>query len=381
MERTPRKKTDHNWYPPWAPRFWNGMRALDYYQLLRENRFQIDLSRYPMAGIVAGCSLLNSALGMAQSLTHGSRIRQTELVAPPIFVVGHWRSGTTLMHELLALDQRFAYPCNFDTFIPHHFLLSRFFLYRLVQLLMPGKRPMDDMEMGVASPQEDDFALCAFGAPSPYRRIAFPNRGGQDHLLLNIHNASPQQQLQIQEKMTSFLQALTLLYQKRLVLKSPPHTGRIEKIAEWFPEAKFIHISRHPYELVPSTMKLWKSLDKLMGFQAPRYDDGAIKNYIFECQDLMYSAYHQQKPQIPAGNIIEIRFEDLTSNPLACMQQVYEQLNLGNFPEVLPTIEKYFERKKQHKKNQLHLEDSLRLEIDAHWPIYMKLFGYQPAPC
>lgn len=376
MDPSPTTKTEHNWYPPWAPRFWNGMRAPDYYRLLRENRFQIDLVRYPMAGMVAGCSLLNSTLGLIQNITHGARIRRTELVAPPIFVVGHWRSGTTLMHELLALDSRFAYPCNFDAFIPHHFLLSRFFLYRLVQILMPGKRPMDDMEMGVASPQEDDFALCASGAPTPYRRIAFPNRGGQDHLLLNIHNASPQQLQQIQQQMTSFLQALTLLYRKRLVLKSPPHTGRIEKLAEWFPGARFIHISRHPYDLVPSTMKLWKSLDKLMAFQVPRYDDGAIKNYIFECQDLMYSAYHQQRSRIPSENLIEIRFEDLVANPLQSMERVYAELALEDFAQVRPAIENYFDRKRQHQKNQHRIEDSLRLEIDAHWQNYLKMFGY-----
>ena len=121
------------------------MRMGDYYSLLRENRFQIHPARYPMAVLVSGCTAINSVLAGVQQLTHGRRINQTELVAPPIFVIGHWRSGTTLMHELLALDQQLAFPSNFDAFIPHHFLISRFFFYPLIKLLMPSTRPMDNM--------------------------------------------------------------------------------------------------------------------------------------------------------------------------------------------------------------------------------------------
>jgi omega-hydroxy-beta-dihydromenaquinone-9 sulfotransferase len=371
------KSAPHNWYPPWAPRFWNGMRVRSYLRLLRENRFDIDLSRYPMTALVGICAVINSTLGAVQNLTHGKRIANAEMPAPPIFVIGHWRSGTTLMHELLALDQQFAYPSNFDAFVPNHFLLSRFVFHPIVRLLMPANRPMDNMEMGVGSPQEDDFALCAYGAPTPYRRIAFPNRTHRDHLLLNIANASEEELYSLEQAMKRFLDSLTVRYQKQLILKSPPHTGRVIKLAQWFPGAKFIHISRHPYDLVPSTMRLWKTLDQLMGFQFPRYDDVSLKNYIFECQDLMYAAYHQQRSMIPTENLIEIRFEDLVGNPLAEMERVYRQLQLNDFDRARPLIESYFNRKKSHQKNRFALDESLKMEIDARWPMYMEMFGYQ----
>ena len=353
------------------------MRLGDFVTLLRENRFQIHPSRYPMAALVGGCAAVNSVLSLTQKLAYGRRIRETELVGPPIFVIGHWRSGTTLMHELLTLDQRFAFPSNFDAFIPHHFLLSRFFLYPLVKMLMPSMRPMDNMSLGVASPQEDDFALCALGAPTPYRRIAFPNRSHRDHLLLNLANADADQLAELELAMQSFLKTLTVRYRRKLVLKSPPHTGRIAKLAEWFPGAKFIHISRHPDELVPSTMRTWKLLDKLQGFQVPRYDDASLKNYIFECQDLMYSAYALQRTGIPANQLIEVRFEDLVTQPIEQMQRVYHQLELEQFANVQPAIESYFVNKKDHQKNTLTLDESVRIEIDTHWAGYMELFGYR----
>lgn len=369
--------TKHNWYPPWAPRFWNGMRVGSFLALLRENQFQIDLARWPMTTIVGGCSVLNSTLGFVQQLTHGRRIEQAQLIAPPVFVIGHWRSGTTLMHELLALDSRYAFPNNFDAFVPNHFLLSRYWLYPIVKLLMPPSRPMDNMSMGVSSPQEDDFALSAFGAPTPYRRIAFPNRTHRDHLLLNLGNASELELERLRSAMERFLKALTVRYQKPLVLKSPPHTGRIEKLSQWFPGAKFVHVARHPYDLVPSTMRLWRALDQLMGFQLPRYDDTVLKNYIFECQDLMYSAYHQQRGLIPSKHLVEVRFEDLVEQPLVEMRRVYEHLELGEFEQIEPQLKSYFERKKNHKKNQFTIDDALRMEVDARWPIYRQMFGYE----
>lgn len=371
------KSPPHNWYPPWAPRFWNGMRLGDFVTLLRENRFQIHPSRYPMAALVGGCAAVNSVLSVTQKLAYGRRIRAAKLVGPPIFVIGHWRSGTTLMHELLTLDQRLAFPSNFDAFVPHHFLLSRFFFYPLVKMLMPSMRPMDNMSLGVASPQEDDFALCALGAPTPYRRIAFPNRSHRDHLLLNLANADADQLAELELAMQSFLKTLTVRYGRKLVLKSPPHTGRIAKLAEWFPGAKFIHISRHPYELVPSTMRTWKLLDKLQGFQVPRYDDASLKNYIFECQDLMYSAYALQRSGIPANQLIEVRFEDLVTQPIEQMQRVYRQLELEPFANVQPAIESYFVNKKDHQKNTLTQDEAVRIEIDTHWAGYMELFGYR----
>lgn len=352
------------------------MRIGDFARLLRENNFSIHPARYPMTVLVGGCAVVNSSLAAIQQLTHGKKIRETELLGPPIFVIGHWRSGTTLMHELLALDSRFAFPSNFDAFIPHHFLVSRFFFYPLVKLLMPPKRPMDNMSMGVASPQEDDFALCAYGAPTPYRRIAFPNRISTHHQLLNLANASEAELSELRTAMEQFLKTLTVRYQKQLVLKSPPHTGRIEKLAQWFPGAKFIHIARHPYQLVPSTMRLWQTLDQLQGFQLPKYDDATLQKYIFDCQQLMYTGYQQQRASLPTNQLIEIRFEDLVAAPLEAMSRVYSQLELASFANVQPAIENYFVSKQNHQKNSLSLEPGLQTEIDARWSGYKEMFGY-----
>ena len=348
----------------------------DYFRLLKENRFQVHPTRYPMAALTGVCSVVNSSLAQVQRLAYGKKIANAKLNGPPVFIIGHWRSGTTLMHELISMDQRFNFPSNFEAFIPTHFLVSRPVIYPLIRLLLPGRRPMDNMSMSASSPQEDDFALISFGAPTPYRRMAFVNRPNRDHLALNFDNASPIVESQLREAMETFLKSLTIRHQSRLVMKSPPHTGRVAQLAKWFPDAKFIHLSRHPYKLVPSTIRLWKLLDLLQSFQVVKYDDTWLKNYIFECKDLMYSSYFEHRDELPSNRLAEVRFEDLVDQPLEQLGKVYDQLELGGFEDVKPNLEDYFERKKSHKKNEHQLDEKLKLEIDSNWQDYMAEFGY-----
>src|SRR5690554_5831743 len=97
-----------NAYPAYAPRFWHGMRVRPYWRLMASNRFRVHPFRIPMAVLVAGCTLVNSSLARVQQLVYGRRLRDVQLSEPPIFILGHWRSGTTYLHELLSLDESFT---------------------------------------------------------------------------------------------------------------------------------------------------------------------------------------------------------------------------------------------------------------------------------
>ena len=66
-----------------------------------EPSLRITPSRIPLALSVSAATAANSLLAGTQSLFWNRRIEATKLPDDPIFVVGHWRSGTTLLHELL----------------------------------------------------------------------------------------------------------------------------------------------------------------------------------------------------------------------------------------------------------------------------------------
>ena len=53
-------------------------------------------------------------------------------------MIGHWRSGTTLLHELLVLDPRHTFPDTYACFAPNHFLVSGWWMKPCLQISVAG---------------------------------------------------------------------------------------------------------------------------------------------------------------------------------------------------------------------------------------------------
>jgi hypothetical protein len=231
---------------------------------------------------------INDLLAIAQSLTFGRRINRTQIERDPIFILGHWRSGTTFLHELMVTDPQFASPSTYQCFAPSHFLVSEWLMVRFGGFLLPQKRPMDNMDAGWRLPQEDEFALMNLGVPTPYLRIAFPQTQPQAMEYLDFRELTDEDRQQWREKFLWFIRALTCQHGgKQLVMKSPPHTGRLAELAELFPNAKFIHLTRDPRKLFLSTLRLWKSLEAVQAFQ-PHQSEATMREYVWECLTRMY---------------------------------------------------------------------------------------------
>ena len=328
-EKKPPQQSEGSKDRPWIPRFWDGMGFSTWICLLVRNRFAVAPSRVPMAIIVTLVSLMNSLFWLVQSALYGRKIAATDIEEDPIFVIGHWRSGTTLLHELLILDPRHTYPDTFACFAPDHFLVSGWLFRPLLRLLLPAKRPMDNMASGWDRPQEDEFALCNMGVPSPYLTISFPNRPPQCDEYLDLAGLSPRRRERWKRGLMWFLKCVTLRQPKRIVLKSPQHTCRVKTLLEMFPRARFVHIVRNPYEVFPSTMNLWNRLNRDQGLQIPTGE--GLEERVFETFNRMYEVFERDRRLIPAGQFCEVRYEDLVQDPVGQMRRAYEELALGEF--------------------------------------------------
>lgn len=365
-------------YPVWAPRFWHGMRSGDWLRLLAQHRFRISPGRLPMAGAISFFSMLNSVLHRVQQIRHGRRIERTAIEKPPVFIIGHWRSGTTFLHELLVRDPQFAYPTTYECFAPSHFLVSEWIIPKLIAWLMPKKRPMDNMGAGFDYPQEDEFALANLGCPTPYLHLAFPNDPPCYLELLDMVDVAEPVRERWERDVVYFVRALTLAQGRRLVLKSPPHTGRMGVLSRLFPGAKFIHIARHPEKLFISTRRLWWTLSHVQGLQVPH--DKERDAYIFACFERMYRGFEQQRSEIEPGHLCDIRYEDLVRDPMAQVQAIYEQLDLGGFAEVRETMEACLRDRRGYQPNRHQdMEPEIRVELRRRWSDYYERYGYAAA--
>ena len=113
------------------------------------------------------------------------------------------------------------------------------------------------------------------------------------------------------------------------MLKSPTHTARVRTILEVFPDAKFIHIVRDPLVLFPSTVRLWKSLSEVQGFQILRDDAGWIERHVLDTFVRMYECFEQDRELVPPGRLIDVRYEDLVADPVGQMRDVYRAARPG----------------------------------------------------
>jgi len=106
-----------------GPGVLSGIVLRDWVKLLRAEWRAIDFSRLPRVLTITTQSLKNSLLLMLERGRFDALLEKV-VVQPPLFVLGHWRNGTTHLHQLLAQDTRFAFPNTYQVSFPHTFLSS-----------------------------------------------------------------------------------------------------------------------------------------------------------------------------------------------------------------------------------------------------------------
>ncbi len=342
-------------------------------RVLAKNRFAISPSRLAAAFLITCFSLFNSCAALVQSLIFGRRIARTKLVDDPIFVLGHWRSGTTLLHELLVCDPRHSFVHTYACFCPNHFLVTGALTWFL-GIFLPSRRPMDAMEIRWDSPQEEEWALCNMGLPSPYLTMLFPNRPPQDPEYLDLRGVPREDVQRWQQKFRWLLQCLAVRDSRRVVLKTPLHTSRITVLLELFPRAKFVHIVRNPSVIFPSTVHTWRQLYRWEGIQVPRYD--GLEESVLATFERMYRAFEEEVSTIPPSQFCEVRYEDLTRDMPGQIRRIYEKLELKEFDQVLPRVQEYASKKSDYKKNRYEISPEMREQIHHRWRNYCEKYGY-----
>lgn len=363
----------------WTPRVWQGCNFPAFLRLLWKNRFAVAPRYLYMPVAITTVSLLNSGLQALQAAYFGPALRRTTLRHPPLFIVGHWRTGTTLLHEFLTLDPQFTSPNTYHCFAPNHFLLTERLARVCLRWMLPSHRPMDNMPMGWDRPQEDEFALCMMGQPSPYLTIAFPNHPPQDMAALDVDPLPPRQRQAWKDAFVSFLHRVSLRDPRRLVLKSPTHSCRVPTLLELFPRAQFLHIVRNPYVLFASTKKLWQSLYESHGMQVPTF--AGLDEFVFSTFTHLYDRLEAGRKLIPPGNFHELKYEDLIARPVEEVARIYEALRLDGFHDLRPRLEAYWSQQAGYQTNRYPpLDSDLRDRIRQRWHAVIDRYHYSPPP-
>lgn len=313
-----------------------------WWMMLRSVEGRIGVRYWPRLAACLGTSALGTAITLPERLLWQPALRrqyrmkrEVDHEAGALFVLGHYRSGTTHLHYLLSCDERLYTPKWYQCLAPHGYVCAWTFLRVFLVPFISERRPQDDVSLGPDWPAEDEFAVnnLALASALPGRFVvpgAF-DRFTQFHDLIRLDEDAREWWRQAQWQ---FLTKLSWRAGRKraLLLKSPGHTAHVGELVRLFPADRLdtlqcVHIARDAEEVVRSNFNMIKRLIACYGLQhAP--NDRLILERVIDEYARSQRAFARDRELIPAGNLACIHYEDLCADPVGTLRHVYERLNM-----------------------------------------------------
>lgn len=316
-------------------------------------------------------------LQLIEQLCYNEAIRQTQVTKPPVFIIGHWRSGTTLLHYMMARDPRFGIITTQQGIFPAVYLLTRTAFSPLMPRVLPKDRMVDKMIMHADLPMEDEIPLSCTSPFSYYHCLNFPSHMQSFYQRFgNFEQATPTDISQWKDAYLRVLKTATITAgQKPLLLKNPINTSRIPQILSLFPEAKFIYLYRDPYRVFLSMRHFLQHM--LSRSQLEDISLADIETNVLSIYHDMVTRYERDKAQIPDDNLFEYSFERFTEDPVLILEAMYQRFGWQFTPERRADYIEYWDKEVDFQQNEYSISPSDIAKINAHWSDIIDLYGYE----
>ena len=292
-------------------------------------------------------------MGWLQSLIWGRALRKLELPDAPVIVIGHWRSGTTYLHQLLAADPAAATARNALTVAPQVALLLKPLIVAVLNRLMTATRPIDAVPWSALDPQEDEIGLARLTIDTHMAGVAFP----QDYLK-HFHRCALSSTRRFQRQLLHFIR-LTWAHdgagRRHLLIKNPAHTARVPLLLELFPRARFVLLKREPADAVRSLTLVKQKLAGLIGLQPAPDQERQVEETAI-AHRLLLEAFEASRSQIPAGQLVEVEYADLVSSPLTTVERIYRELSIEGWDQARVSIQARVDRAQTYAACHVQLE-------------------------
>lgn len=306
------------------------------------------------AGRVLGTVLVSCILEPFrwwEELTWRRRIRRVNISKPPVFIIGFWRSGTTLLHNLLCLTPGTAYITTYQTVFPN--LLGHSWWFKpIIGKFWPTHRPFDDVKLGMDLPQEEEIALANVQDVSFYNLLCFPkdfDRFYDKELFMkDLDNKL------IARWKSEYLKLIrkAILNNKgdRFISKSPSNMARISQILEMFPDARFIFLYRDPYKTIESFYRFFKEVMPVI--QVQDANEELTRKRLTRVYVDLVRQYYLDKDKIPPQNLMEIKFEDFSKNAVEGLSRIFDQFGIPGFEDARQYFESYLDEMSGFKQTK-----------------------------
>ncbi len=346
------------------------------FRLLWINKFKVSFRYIPRLLWVFWMSTITLPLRIIEKIRFQKKIKNTKLTKDPIFIIGFYRTATTLLHILFSKDKRLGYMSNLDVFTPLYNLSFSDPARRILKRRLPKTRPMDNIELDIDGPQEESYAvatLSKYGVPNV---LIFPQNYKYFAKYMTFEHCPPKDVMNWKKIYHYFIQKTTVKNEgKQLVLKNPANAARIKLLLEMYPNAKFIYTYRNPYPLLCSLKLLFHKLMELSALQV--WNEEKFNSFIINELKHCFSVFEKTKELIPPKNFYSLKYEDFISDPLPFLEEIYDQFELDDFQEIKKVIQEYIDVKKEYKANIHEITPEVIQTVNINLEQYRIYHGYE----
>jgi len=251
-------------------------------------------------------------------------------VTPPVVIVGQGRTGTTILHDLLAQDPAHRVPRTWevDRPLPPPETESYESDPRIAEvqaqldmtdLVIPGFKTMHPM--GARLAQE-----CVRITAGDFRSMIFPTQYRiPSYARWLLYEAAMAPAYRWHRR---FLEVLQSRHKsERWVLKSPGHLWCLGELLTEYPNALLVQTHRDPLRIIASLASLLATLRRLASNVSSVADGGAeFADYLLEGLDRSVAA--RVNGTVPAKRVVDVHFHAFVADPFACIREIYARLGL-----------------------------------------------------
>lgn len=346
-------------------------------KVLKGNR--VAPRHYFKVGITYIFVFISSLFQWIDQLLLKRKIKNYTFKESPLFVIGHWRSGTTFLHNILTKDPASGYVTTYHAVFPNN-LKSKWLFKTFMRVFMPDERPGDHMKISVDLPQEDEYAMSNITPSSYYHFFYFPSNYKRYYRSYVRFLSQSEDQLDAWKLDYRKLVVMALINTngRRAVLKNPVNTGRIIPLQDIFPDAKFVFLVRNPIIVYLSSVKFFLQLFPTLNLE--NFTSNEISALVLDTYVQMLNDYLKNKKQVSHDRIIEVRYEELKLNPLETIREIYSRFSIGNLEEVMPNFHEYLDSQKEHKVSPYSIPEKELDIVLQRLEFAMKHWNYEIPP-
>ncbi len=320
--------------------------------------------------------------------------RRAEIKAP-VFIVGNFRSGSSLLQRLLARDGRKFSSMNVAEIYLAPTITQRKFwgLIRWLDKHLFGARGMrllqkrddqwlDTIQMhktGLFTPDEDEGLLILIWA-TMFLQFVYPLMDEMPPFYRFDEDMPPRQRKWIMGFYRAMIRRHLYLQGEGVtyVAKSPAHSARIESLYEFFPDARIIYLARNPMNLVPSVVNFFRYIWELFG---DLLDPDQMNREIFEQIHYWYRYPVERLKQRSSEDYRLLLYQDLVNDLEGVIENIYSWFGFSISSQFRQEIKAIVAASKQFESDNVFTLKDLGLTeqlIQQEFQYELDYFGFTP---